>query len=172
MTTNAKKYPGCYKGVVVANVDLTGANKVLVKVPDVLGEDPCIWASPSYATPGMHVVPMVNTGVWVSFQDGDIDRAYWNGFWRGGPVDAPPVAQTMPPGVPLMVMGTPLQNLLLITDVPGPTGGIQIQIKGMAGPYIKLSEAGVEISAGLGLASIRLVGSTVFINNQSLVVLK
>lgn len=46
MTTDAKKYPGVYKGVVVSNVDVTGANRVMVRVEDVLGNDGCIWADP------------------------------------------------------------------------------------------------------------------------------
>jgi hypothetical protein len=170
MTTDAKKFNGAYKGVVVSNVDTTGGNRVMVRVEDVLGNDPCIWADPGYATPGMNVVPMVNSGVWVQFQDGDPDRATYTGFWRGGLVDAPPVAQTLPPGVPQIVMGTPGQNYLLITDAPGPVGGIQIQIRGPAGPSIKLTEASIELSCGPGLASIRLTGTAVMINNQSLVI--
>jgi hypothetical protein len=172
MTTDAKKYPGVYQGVVVSNVDVTGENKVMVRVEDVLGDDPCIWARPCYATPGMNVVPMVNSGVWVQFQDGDIDRAMWTGFWRGGMGDAPPVAQTIPPSVPQVVLNTPGQNYVLITDAPAPVGGIQIQIRGGAGPSIKLTESYIELSCGPGLASIRLAGTGVFINNTSLVVPK
>ncbi|WP_158892919.1 phage baseplate assembly protein V [Amycolatopsis anabasis] len=170
MTTDGKKYHGTYKGVVVSNVDVTGGNRVMVRVEDVLGNDPCIWATAHTAVPGMNVVPMINSGVWIEFQDGDVDRAVWTGFWRGGIGEAPPIAQTIPPGVPQIVMGTPLQNYLLITDAPGPTGGIQIQIRGPAGPYIKMSEAGIELSCGPGLASIRLVGTAVVINNGSFTV--
>jgi hypothetical protein len=172
MTTDAKKLPGSYKGVVVSNVDPLDGDRVLVRVEDVLGNDPCIWATARTAAPGMNVVPLINSGVWIEFQDGDIDRAVWTGFWRGGIGDAPPIAKTIPPGVPQIVLGTPLQNYLLITDAPGPTGGIQIQIKGPAGPFIKLSEAGIELSAGPGQASIRLVGTAVIINNGSFTVPK
>lgn len=170
MTTDAKKYHGVYKGVVVSNVDVTGGNRVMVRVEDVLGNDPCIWADPCYATPGMSVVPIVNSGVWIQFQDGDIDRASWIGFWRGGLGDAPPIAQSIPPAVPQIVMATPGQNYVLITDAPGPVGGIQIQIRGPAGPSIKMNESFIELSCGPGLASIRLMGTGVFINNKSLVI--
>lgn len=172
MTTDAKKYHGVYKGVVVSNIDVTGGNRVMVRVEDVLGPDPCIWADPCYATPGMSVVPMINSGVWIQFQDGDIDRASWNGFWRGGLGDAPPIAQTIPPAVPQIVMATPGQNYVLITDAPGPLGGIQIQIRGPAGPSIKMNESFIELSCGPGQASIRLMGTSVFINNTSLVIPK
>jgi hypothetical protein len=172
MTTDAKKYHGAYKGVVVSNIDPMDANRVMVKVEDVLGSDGCIWADPSYATPGMNVVPMVNSGVWIQFQDGDIDRAMWTGFWSGGLGEAPPVARTIPPTVPLIVMGTPGQNYVLITDAPGPVGGIHIQIRGPAGPSITLTESYIELSCGPGMASIKLAGTVVSINNQSLVVPK
>jgi hypothetical protein len=171
MTADAKKFSGLYQGVVVSNVDPLGLNRLLVRVTDVLGSDPCIWASPNAALAGMHVVPMVQSGVWVQFQDDDIDRAVWSGFWRGGLVDAPPVAETLPPGTPSVVLGTPTQNYLLITDAPGPTGGIQIQLHGPAGPYIKINEAGIELSCGPGMASIRMTGTTVTVNNGALTVL-
>jgi len=170
MTTDAKKYPGTYKGVVKNNVDVMGGNRILVAVQDVLGNDPCIWADPCYAAPGMNMVPVIESGVWIQFQDGDIDRPVWTGFWRGGLGDTPPVGQTIPPAVPQVVMGTPGQNYLLITDAPGPVGGIQIQIRGPGGPSIKLTESFIELSCGPGLASIRLAGTGVFINNTSLVV--
>jgi Type VI secretion system/phage-baseplate injector OB domain len=170
MTTDAKKYPGTYRGVVKNNIDVMNANRILVQVQDVLGNDSCIWADPSYAVPGMNMVPAVDAGVWIQFEDGDIDRPFWTGFWRGGPVDTPPVGQTVPPGIPQVVMGTPGQNYVLITDAPGPIGGIQIQIRGPGGPSIKLTESFIELSCGPGLASIRLAGTGVFINNTSLVV--
>lgn len=172
MTTDAKKYPGTYRGMVRKNIDVMGANRVQVQVPDVLGSDRCIWADPSYGIPGMNMVPAIGAGVWIQFEDGDIDRAIWTGFWRGGPVDTPPVGESVPRGVPQVVMGTPGQNYLLITDAPGPVGGIQIQIHGPAGPSIKLTESFIELSCGPGLASIRLSGTGVFINNTSLVVPK
>ncbi|MCU1682720.1 MAG: Phage-related baseplate assembly protein [Amycolatopsis sp.] len=170
MTTDAKKYHGLYQGVVTNNIDLTNENRVLVGVTDVLGGDPCIWASAHAAAPGMNVVPMIGSGVWIQFLDGDIDRAVWTGFWRGGVGDAPPVAQTIPPGVPQVVLGTPTQNYLLITDLPGPTGGIQIQLHGPAGPFIKMNELGIQISNGQG-ASITLgPGPLVSINNGALTI--
>jgi hypothetical protein len=150
MTTDAKKFTGIYQGVVMNSVDPTGDNRVLVKVEDVLGPGPCIWASAHSAVPGMNVVPMIDSGVWIQFVNGDIDRAVWTGFWRGGIGDAPPIAKTIAPGVPQIVMGTPTQNYLLITDQPGPTGGVQLQLHGPAGPSIKMNELGIQLSNGLG----------------------
>jgi hypothetical protein len=170
---NANQQPDfrdLYRGVVVSNFDPMQQNRIMVRVDDVLGDDPCIWAVPQYATAGMHVVPSVQAGVWVKFEDGDVNRAVWTGFWRGGTVEQPAIAAAVPPEVPQVVLSTPAQNYVLLTDATEPTGGIRLQIRGPGGPYIKLSEAGIELSAGPGLASIRLVGTSVIINNGTLVV--
>ena len=172
MTTAQNAFKDLYKGVVVSSFDPMRQNRIMVRVDDVLGNDPCIWATPSAALAGMHVVPAVQSGVWIRFEEGDINRATWTGFWRGGLAEQPPIADTIPPEVPQVVLGTPLQNYLLITDMAGPTGGIQLQIRGPGGPYIKLSEAGIEISCGPGLATIRLAATAVDINNGGLTVLK
>ncbi len=170
---NASQQPGfrdLYRGVVVSNFDPMQQNRIMVRVDDVLGNDPCIWATPQYAAAGMHVVPSVQSGVWIKFEDGDINRAVWTGFWRGGTLEQPPVSTAIPPEVPQVVLSTPGQNYLLLTDASEPTGGIKLQIRGPAGPYIKMSEAGIELSCGPGQATIRLVGTSVIINNGSLVV--
>lgn len=167
MTTDTKKFPHIYRGVVVSNVDVTGGNRVMVRVQDVLGDDPCIWCEPVTAVPGMVVVPMVNTGVVVQFEDGDIDRAKWTGFWPSDIEQMHPIATAVPPGVPTVVLGTSLQNSLLITDAPGPTGGIQLQIKAPGGPSIKISELGIVLSAGPSGASITITAAGILINGTS-----
>ncbi|WP_409183051.1 phage baseplate assembly protein V [Amycolatopsis sp. VS8301801F10] len=176
MTTEGTRFDGTYEGVVVSNVDPLGLDRLLVRVVDVLGDN-AIWAAASTAAPGMNVVPLVNSGVWVEFQGGDIGRAVWTGFRRDVREEGPPIASSIVPGVPQVVIGTPLtpfgqppQNYLLITQQPGPTGGIQLQIMGPSGPYVKLNETGIELSCGPGLASIRLAGTSVVINNGTFVV--
>jgi type VI secretion system (T6SS) baseplate-like injector VgrG len=171
MSTDAPKFAGFYRGVVVSNVDPEGLNKLLVSVDDVLGADPCIWASPAAGLAGLQMTPQINSGVWVHFENGDIDRAVWTGFWRGGLVDVPAAAQQTPPGVPQIVMGTPTQNFLLITDAPGPTGGIQIQLHGPEGPYIKLNETGIEIAASPAGPAIRVTTAGIDLANGALTIL-
>jgi hypothetical protein len=172
---NANQQPDfkdLYRGVVVSNYDPMQQNRIMVRVDDVLGDDPCIWAIPQYAVAGMHVVPVVDAGVWIKFEDGDVNRAVWTGFWRGGTVEQPPVAAMVPPEIPQVVLSTPGGNFVLLTDASEPTGGIRLQVRGQAGPYIKLSEAGIELSCGPGLASIRLAGASVIVNNGALTVLQ
>lgn len=170
MTADAPKFSGAYRGVVVSNVDQEGLNKLLVRVEDVLGSDACIWASPATGLAGLQMTPQVNSGVWVQFEDGDPDRAVWTGFWRGGLGDVPKAAQRTPPGVPQIVMGTPTENFLLITDAPGPDGGIQIQLHGPDGPFIKLNETGIEISAGPAGPSIRVTSASIDLGDGALTI--
>jgi uncharacterized protein involved in type VI secretion and phage assembly len=174
VTTDAKKYSGPYKGVVVSNVDPSKSGRLLVRVEDVLGSDPCIWADA--ATPvaglssGMYIVPLVSSGVWVQFINGDPDRAVWTGFWRGGAGEVPTAAQSTPPGTPQVVLGTPGQNYLVISDLAGPTGGILLQMHGPSGAYIKLYEGGVEIGASAQGPTIKVTPAGIDIGNGALTV--
>ncbi|MEV3993808.1 phage baseplate assembly protein V [Streptomyces sp. NPDC049837] len=169
-----KKWEGLYQGVVVSNVDTTQMGRLLVRVPEVLGDDPCIWASPlspvAGTASGMYVVPLVNSGVWVQFLGGDPNRAVWVGFWRGGAGEVPPAAKSTAPGVPQIVLATPGQNALVISDQSAPLGGITLQLRGPAGPFIKIDEKGIELSCGPGLASIKLMGTQVIVNGGALMV--
>ncbi|WP_406208305.1 phage baseplate assembly protein V [Kitasatospora sp. NBC_01560] len=173
-TAKDKKRHGLYQGIVVSNVDTSNMGRLLVRVPDVLGDDPCIWAAPlspvAGTASGMYVVPLPNSGVWVQFLDGDPNRAVWVGFWRGGAGEVPPAALATPPGTPQIVLATPSQNALVISDLPGPTGGITLQLHGAAGPFINVNEAYIEISCGPGLASIMLTGTQVIVNHGALMV--
>lgn len=173
--TDKDRFSGPYEGTVVSGDPTGRSDRLLVRVPDVLGDDPCIWAEAlnpiAGVASGSFVAPLPNSGVVVHFLNGDIDRAVWTGFWRGGLGDMPPIARRTPPGTPQISFSTPGQNYLLITDLPGPTGGIQIQVKGPAGPSIKISETVIELSCGPGLATIKLgPGPAVSINNGALTV--
>ncbi|MFI1034824.1 phage baseplate assembly protein V [Streptomyces sp. NPDC020951] len=174
-TAQVNQWHGLYEGVVVSAVDPTGVGRLLVRVPEVLGDDAPVWAVP--VTPlagsdcGMYVVPPPDSGVWVRFLDGDPERAVWVGFRRGGSGDVPSAAQSTPPGVPQIVLATPTGNALVLSDLPGPTGGIKLQLHGENGPFIKINETSIEISCGPGLATIQLVGPQVTVNNGALTVL-
>ncbi|MEV7612592.1 phage baseplate assembly protein V [Streptomyces sp. NPDC089799] len=175
MTKAAPPFHGLYQGVVVSNTDPLRTGRLLVRVADVLGDDPCVWAQP--ATPlagpasGMYVVPLVNSGVWVQFAEGDPDRAVWTGFWRGGSAELPPAAQAAPDGTPQVVIGTPAQTCLLLSDLGGPTGGILLQLKGPAGPYIRLHEGGIEIGASAAGPTIKVTQAGIDLGNGALTVL-
>ncbi|MFD0261704.1 phage baseplate assembly protein V [Kitasatospora indigofera] len=170
------KWHGLYQGVVVSAVDTENKGRLLVRVPEVLGDEPCIWAASSSPAAGkdsgMYSVPPPDSGVWVQFLDGDPNRAVCTGFWRGDAGDVPSAAKSTPPGVPQIVLATPSGNALVISDQPGAAGGIVLQLHGSSGPFIKINETSIEIACGQGpgFASILLTGNQVCINGSALTV--
>ena len=72
------------------------------------------------------------------------------------------------PGVPSFVLQTQGQNTVMISDVPGPTGGILL--KTTTGAMIAINDVGITISNGKG-ATIVLTGPSVTINNGALTII-
>jgi uncharacterized protein involved in type VI secretion and phage assembly len=170
MSTNSPFY-GKYRGTVVNNIDPLQIGRILVMVPDVAGFIPGTWAMPCLPLAGinngMFTVPMIGSGVWVEFERGDPDYPIWvGGFW-GSAAEVPLMARTVPPGVTGITLQTPLKNGLVISDVPGPTGGILIQTT--TGAMISVSDVGIVISNGKG-AVINMTGPTVDVNLGALTV--
>jgi len=169
---NAKKYYGKYRGMVINNVDPLQTGRVLVQVPDVLGLTTSSWAMPCVPftgkQTGMWVLPQIGTGVWVEFEQGDPDYPIWTGCWWGSAADPPALALAAAPGLPNVVIQTTSQNSLVISDVPGPTGGIML--KSPTGASIIVNDTGIYIQNGKG-ASLVLVGPSVDINNGALTII-
>jgi uncharacterized protein involved in type VI secretion and phage assembly len=117
---------------------------------------------------GFFTVPMIGAGVWIEFERGDPDYPIWvGGFW-GTAAELPVMAHMVPPGVTGFTLQTPLKNGLVISDVPGPTGGILIQTT--TGAMISVSDIGIIISNGKG-AVINMTGPTVDVNLGALTVI-
>jgi uncharacterized protein involved in type VI secretion and phage assembly len=166
-----RKYYGKYRGMVVNNVDPLQIGRLQVQVPDVAGLIPSSWAMPCFPFTGkqmgMWALPQIGTGVWVEFEQGDPDYPIWSGCWFGSAAEVPVLALAAPPAVPNVVLQTQAQNTLMISDVPGPTGGILL--KTTTGAMISVNDIGITISNGKG-ATITLTGPTVNINLGALVI--
>jgi uncharacterized protein involved in type VI secretion and phage assembly len=165
----AKKYYGKFRGFVLDNIDPLETGRLMVQVPDVSNVLPSTWATPClpYAgiQSGMYVVPEIGSTVWIEFEQGNPDYPIWVGCFWGSVAEVPALALAAPPGVPQLVIQTPLQNSLLISDVPGPTGGILL--KSTTGALISISDTGIIISNGQG-AMIEMTGPAVTINAGAL----
>ena len=165
------KYYGKYRGVVLNNVDPMQMGRLMVQVPDVTGLAPSSWAMPCVPIAGiqngMVALPIIGSGVWVEFEQGDPDHPIWTGCFWGTAAEMPALALTVPPAVPGITLQTPLQNGLTVNDVPGPTGGIML--KSATGATIIVNDTGIYIQNGKG-ASIVMTGPTVTINNGALVI--
>lgn len=169
--SNEQKYYGKYRGVVLNNVDPLQMGRLMVQVPDVTGLAPSSWAMPCVPIAGiqngMVALPIIGSGVWVEFEQGDPDYPIWTGCFWGTAAEIPALALTVPPAVPGITFQTPLQNGITINDVPGPTGGIML--KSATGATIIVNDTGIYIQNGKG-ASLIMTGPTVTINNGALVI--
>ena len=166
-----KRFYGKYRGTVINNVDPMQIGRIQVMAPDVSNVMLSSWAMPCVPVAGinmgMFTVPLIGAGVWVEFEQGDPDYPIWvGGFW-GMAAEVPMLSHMVPPAVPGITLQTPLKNGIVISDVPGPTGGIQIQTA--TGAMISVTDIGIMISNGKG-AVINLTGPTVDINLGALTV--
>jgi uncharacterized protein involved in type VI secretion and phage assembly len=169
--TSPAKYFGVYRATVVNNVDPMLLGRIMALVPDVGGVTPSTWAMPCVPIAGKQMgtfmVPQVGAGVWIQFEAGDPDRPVWTGGWWGIAAEVPTLGLAGVPGDPNIVLQSTLQNTLVISDLPGPTGGIML--KSTTGATIIVNDTGIYIQNGKG-ASIVMAGPTVTINNGALVV--
>jgi uncharacterized protein involved in type VI secretion and phage assembly len=172
VATCGKQYFGKFRGTVINNIDPMQMGRIQALVPDVLGDMPSSWAMPCLSVGGMQngffTVPIIGSGVWIEFEQGDSDYPIWTGCFYGSEAEVPSMAKTVPPGVPGITFQTPLQNGITISDVPGPTGGIII--KTQSGAFIALNDVGITISNGKG-AIINLQANTVDINGGALAII-
>jgi hypothetical protein len=169
--SEGKQFFGKYRGTVINNVDPMQMGRIQAMVPDVSGLLPSSWAMPCLPLAGINMglftVPMIGAGVWVEFEQGDPDYPIWVGCYWGTAAEVPALAHMVPPAVPGITMQTALKNGIVISDVPGPTGGILIQTS--TGAMISVSDVGITITNGKG-ATISMTGPTVDINLGALTV--
>lgn len=162
---------GKHRGTVLNNIDPMMQGRIQVVVPDVmLGISS--WAMPCLPVAGMghgmFTVPAIGSAVWVEFEQGDPDLPIWvGGFW-GSPAEVPLLSHTVPPGISGVTIQTQLGAGLVISDTPGPTGGILL--KTVTGAMISISDVGIVITNGQG-ATISMTGPTTDINLGALTVI-
>lgn len=165
------KFYGKYRGTVLNNVDPMQIGRLQVQVPDVTGLAPASWAMPCVPFTGKQMgtycLPQIGAGVWVEFEQGNIDYPIWvGGFW-GSVAEVPALALAGNPASPSVVLQTALQNAVVISDLPGPTGGIMI--RSATGATLIVNDTGIYIQNGKG-ASIVMTGPTVNVNAGALTV--
>ncbi|HWC95601.1 MAG TPA: phage baseplate assembly protein V [Candidatus Sulfopaludibacter sp.] len=170
--SEVKKFYGKFRGTVINVVDPEQRGRIQVMVPDVSGFALSSWALPAFPIggiqQGLFSMPIPGSGVWVEFEQGDLDYPIWTGVFYGSAAEVPVMAHLIPPEVPGIVLQTVLQNGLLISDLPGPTGGIML--KTTAGAMILINEIGITISNGQG-AMIQMTGPSVIINGGALTII-
>jgi uncharacterized protein involved in type VI secretion and phage assembly len=179
MSTPPNTFYGKYRGTVINNLDPMQIGRVQVQVPDVAGLVPSSWAMPCFPFTGkqmgMWAVPQIGAGVWVEFEQGNPDYPIWSGCWFGSVAEVPSLALTALPPLSDVVIQTAAQQTLMLSDLPGPAGGIML--KTAAGAMISISDVGITITNGKGASimltgpSVTLTGNPVTINNGALTIL-
>lgn len=171
---NPTPFYGKYRGTVVNNIDPESRGRLMCIVPAVLGLVPSSWAEccaplagPTGPPMGVYLVPPIGAGVWVEFEQGDPNKPIWTGCRFGLASDVPTLALAGLPVSPNIVMQTAGQNTMVISDLPGPTGGIML--KSTTGASIIVNDTGIYIQNGKG-ASIVMTGPTVTINQGAMVI--
>ena len=93
-----RRFYGKYRGFVVNNMDPKRLGRLTLRVPSVLGSDVVTgWAMPcvpygGQENQGFWCIPEVGAGVWVEFEEGDLEFPIWVGtFWSepGGASEIP-----------------------------------------------------------------------------------
>jgi hypothetical protein len=166
-----QRYFGKYRGTVINNIDPEFRGRIQAMVPDVNAVIPGTYALPCLPVGGhqmgMFTVPPIGAAVWIEFEGGDADYPIWSGCFYGSAAEVPALARIAPPALASVTIQTTLQNGMLISDMPGPTGGIML--KSTTGASIIVNDTGIYIQNGKG-ASIVMVGPSVTINAGALVV--
>jgi Type VI secretion system/phage-baseplate injector OB domain len=148
---NGERFWGKYRGTVVNNIDPLQRGRLSCLVPDVLSLVPSTWAEP--CTPlagptgpsmGVYMVPPIGAGVWVEFEHGDPDYPIWAGCRWGSSADVPSQAKAGLPVSPSIVLQTLGQNMIVISDIPGPAGGIMIR---SGASTLVISQSGISMTA-------------------------
>ena len=171
MSENQQTFFGKYRGTVINNIDPEQRGRIQASVPDVTTAIPGTWALPCAPVGGIQMghftVPPIGSAVWIEYEGGDPDYPIWSGCFWGTAAEVPATARLAPPAVPAITLQTPLQNGLMVSDLPGPSGGIII--KSATGASIIVNDTGIYIQNGKG-ASIVMAGPSVTVNAGALVV--
>lgn len=170
--TQSRTFIGKYRGTVSNNIDPQQRGRLQVMVPDVLGSTPSSWAEPcvplagSSAAMGVYLVPPVGAGVWVEFEQGDPGFPIWVGCRWGMSSDMPSAALSGNTASPSIVLQTQGQHSIVISDQPGPAGGITLRSAG--GVTLMVNDTGITLKSQNG--TVTITGTTVDVNNGALTV--
>jgi hypothetical protein len=165
-----RNYHGKFRGTVTASTDPYSRGRVRAQI--TLGGDPVeVWAEAClpYAGDknGMYAIPPVGAGVWVEFEQGDLDKPIWSGcWWKDGELQDAigGVSLTL---LPVVIQSTGMHRLIL----SGGNGDAVVieTVRGEQGPRIVLTDSSVRISCG-SIMSIEITEAEVKINDDALVI--
>lgn len=115
-----RRFLGKYRGTVMQNEDPLDQGRLLVEIAGVTGIPPASWAMPCVPMAdlacGIFPRPPIGAGVWVEFEQGDIDHPIWvGGYWSS--------TRVLPLAAQAVVAALPTDPVITIETR---TGGISI----------------------------------------------
>jgi uncharacterized protein involved in type VI secretion and phage assembly len=176
-----KRFYGKYRGFVVDNADPEQLGRLKVRVPSVLGEDVVTgWALPCAPYggdmgQGFLFIPEVDAGVWVEFEEGDLEFPIWVGtFWSkpGGESELPKpndpngdVQGRVQEPPTRKIIKTKQGHTIQFEDADGEEMVIIYEAKN--GQVITMNKSGVEITDGANKNKIVLNNSGITIEDKN-----
>ena len=178
MTDTKQRYYGKYRGVVVSPVDPQLKGRVQATV--TVGGTPLpVWAEACtpLAGPGVgfYAIPPTGAGVWIEFEEGDLDKPIWSGCWWAegevmtvlSPDQTPPDPVSAPNTVVLRVPTARLK-LDMLTGIA--TLETLVPPASPATPTaVRITPVAIEISYGINTILISPAG--IVLNNGALTVI-
>jgi hypothetical protein len=160
-----RRFFGKYRGRVVDNEDPAGLGRLKVTVPSVFGPDLVTgWATPcapygGAAGQGLFLIPEREAGVWIEFEEGDLEFPIWVGTYWTMPGDESEIPLVNaadgteadgPQSVPTAKVFKTLQgHTVQFEDADDDTAGI-VLIDGKNGHVVALNKDGVAVTDGFG----------------------
>lgn len=174
-----RRFYGKHRGLVVENADPEQLGRLRVRVPSVLGPDVVTgWAMPCVpyggaADQGFLFIPERGAGVWVEFEEGDLEFPIWVGtFWSkpGGeselpkPNEADGSEQGSVQDPPTRkIIKTKRGHTLQFEDADGDE--MVIVVDGVNGHVITMDKDGIKVTEGKEGHEIILDASGITIND-------
>lgn len=143
-----QRFYGKYRGFVVDNADPERLGRLRLLVPSVLGQDVVTgWALPCVpyggaADRGMVFIPEVDAGVWVEFEEGDLEFPIWVGtFWSkpGGESELPKANDAVQDPPTQKIIKTQSGHTIQLEDAEGEE---KIVIKHKGNSFVSIDKDG------------------------------
>jgi uncharacterized protein involved in type VI secretion and phage assembly len=173
------RFFGKYRGFVVDNADPEQLGRLKLQVPSVLGSDVVTgWALPCVpyggdANQGFLFIPEVGAGVWVEFEEGDLEFPLWVGtFWSKPGDDSELPRPNDPDGTEQETVQDPPTRKIIKTlsghtlqfeDADG--SELITLVDGVNGHVITLDATGIQITDGTNGHQITLDGSGIVVSD-------
>jgi len=166
-----KRYYGKYRGLVTQPADL-GMKARLTAMVTIGGTPVPVVAEACVPFGGLgsgfYAMPPVGAGVWIEFEEGDLNKPIWTGSWWAEGELAASLGTVAPlQALPVVIQSIGRNHIVLGST---PADGIRIETaRGPAGPSIVINATGVIISDGAG-GMITLTSGVVTVNQGALIV--